>query len=294
MTFFPVSVDELKYDKNRIFTRLKLRADPNTNAYAESIFPYLVELLRENIELVLAYNITDNDLTIASPELSSCDMLAVCYCGATQKIVDCVDDLMARSDFLEGYILNDLANEVLFNASNAMNRRLYNEFKAQGYHLSTRLTPGENHLSMEYQAQFLSLLTQGEPFPATLTEHYMLQPEKAMLYAYGAAPASLTGPSITTAPNARISRAICAGTRIRKQEAAFMEYTVRIAGTPCRNARLRRHACRGVRPARPPARARLRRQRPLREMRCSRGAPRRARDRARVHHARHGGHHRFP
>ena len=157
MTFFPVSVDELKYDKNRIFTRLKLRADPNTNAYAESIFPYLVELLRENIELVLAYNITDNDLTIASPELSSCDMLAVCYCGATQKIVDCVDDLMARSDFLEGYILNDLANEVLFNASNAMNRRLYNEFKAQGYHLSTRLTPGENHLSMEYQAQFLSL-----------------------------------------------------------------------------------------------------------------------------------------
>lgn len=65
MTFFPVSVDELKYDKNRIFTRLKLRADPNTNAYAESIFPYLVELLRENIELVLAYNITDNDLTIA-------------------------------------------------------------------------------------------------------------------------------------------------------------------------------------------------------------------------------------
>ena len=108
MTFFPVSVDELKYDKNRIFTRLKLRADPNTNAYAESIFPYLVELLRENIELVLAYNITDNDLTIASPELSSCDMLAVCYCGATQKIVDCVDDLMAKSDFLEGYILNDL------------------------------------------------------------------------------------------------------------------------------------------------------------------------------------------
>ena len=164
MTFFPVSVDELKYDKNRIFTRLKLRADPNTNAYAESIFPQLVELLRENIELVLAYNITDNDLTIASPELSSCDMLAVCYCGATQKIVDCVDDLMAKSDFLEGYILNDLANEVLFNASNAMNRRLYNEFKAQG----------------------LSLLTQGEPFPATLTEHYMLQPEKAMLYAYGA------------------------------------------------------------------------------------------------------------
>ena len=54
MTFFPVSVDELKYDKNRIFTRLKLRADPNTNAYAESIFPQLVELLRENIELVLA------------------------------------------------------------------------------------------------------------------------------------------------------------------------------------------------------------------------------------------------
>ena len=187
MTFFPVSVDELKYDKNRIFTRLKLRADPNTNAYAESIFPYLVELLRENIELVLAYNITDNDLTIASPELSSCDMLAVCYCGATQKIVDCVDDLMAKSDFLEGYILNDLANEVLFNASNAMNRRLYNEFSRR----ASRSPP-----------RSLSTTCSSRRRPCfTPTAR---------------APASPTAPSITTAPNARISRAICAGTRIRK------------------------------------------------------------------------------
>lgn len=186
MTHFPVSVSDFSYDKERIFTRLKLRADPNTNEYAENVFPQLVELLHGNMELVLAYNITDNDLTIASPELSSCDLLAVCYTGATQKIVDCVDRLMDNSDFLEGYILNDLANEVLFNASNAMNRQLYTELKAQGYHLSTRLTPGENHLSMEYQTQFLALLTQGEPFPAALTEHYMLQPEKAMLYAYGA------------------------------------------------------------------------------------------------------------
>ena len=137
-------------------------------------------------ELVLAYNSTDNDLTIASPELSSCDMLAVCYCGATQKDRRLRGRSHGEAVFLEGLDFNDLANEVLFNASNAMNRRLYNEFKAQGYHLSTRLTPGENHLSMGYQAQFLSLLTQGEPFPATLTEHYMLQPEKAMLYAYGA------------------------------------------------------------------------------------------------------------
>ena len=49
MTAFPVSVQELEYDKERIFTRLKLREDPNTNAYAESIFPQLVELLRENL-----------------------------------------------------------------------------------------------------------------------------------------------------------------------------------------------------------------------------------------------------
>ena len=63
MTVFPVSVQDLEYDRDRIFTRLRLREDPNTNAYAESVFPQLVALLRENLELVLAYNITDNDLT---------------------------------------------------------------------------------------------------------------------------------------------------------------------------------------------------------------------------------------
>lgn len=185
MTLFPVSVRELEYEKARIFTRLKLNADENVRTYAEEIFPRLVQLLHENMELLLAYNIVDNDLTVSSPELINCELLAVCYCGATQKIVDCIDALMDAGDFLEGYILNDLANEVLFNASNAMNRRMYGELKAQGYHLGTRMTPGENHLNMEYQAQFLSLLTQGEPFPVTLTEHYMLQPEKAMLYGYG-------------------------------------------------------------------------------------------------------------
>lgn len=187
MTVFPVPAAAFEYDKERIFTRLKLRESENTSAYAEEIFPKLEAMLGEQLELLLAYTVTDNDLTtIASPELSSCDLLAVCYCGATQRIVDCVEELMANGDFLEGYILNDLSNEVLFNASNAMNRQLYQELKARGYHLGTRLTPGENHLSMELQAQFLALLTQGEPFPATLTDHYMLKPEKAMLYAYGA------------------------------------------------------------------------------------------------------------
>lgn len=187
MTIFPVSADELEFDKDRIFSRLKLREDENVNRYCEEVFPQLVETMRENLELLLAYTVTDNDLNIASPELGNCDLLVVCYCGATQKIVDCIENLMdVRCDFLEGYILNDLANEVLFNASNAMNRRIYTEMKAKGYHLTSRMTPGENHLGMEYQAQLLSLLTQGEPFPVTLTEHFMLRPEKAMLYAYGA------------------------------------------------------------------------------------------------------------
>lgn len=72
-----------------------------------------------------------------------------------------------------------------------------------------------------------------------------------------------------------------------------MEYTVRIAGTPCETRVSGGTLAEACALLGHPLELVCGGNGPLREMRCSRGAPRRARDRARVHHARHGGHHRF-
>ena len=178
--------ETFEYDKARIYRRLKITADPSVLEYTEKVFPSLEAAARQELELLLCYTVVPNDLELGSPELDSCEKLAICYCGCSERIVARITAMMDEGLFLEGYVLNDLSNEILFNASEAMNGQIYRELRRQGYHLSTRFSPGENHLSMEHQAVFLTLLKREEDLPVALTEQYMLSPEKAMLYAYGA------------------------------------------------------------------------------------------------------------
>lgn len=177
----------LRFDKDRIFNRLKIFPEnPTVYEYADEAFPRLEEIARQEMELLCGYTVIPNTLELGSPELDSCELLAVCLAGCTDRIVTRINRMMDEGDFLEGYILNDLANDILFNASDDMNCQLYEEMKARGYHLSSRFTPGENHLALEHQVTFLEILKREEPgLPVELTPHFMLQPEKAMLYAYG-------------------------------------------------------------------------------------------------------------
>ena len=176
-----------RYSKERIFRRLKiLPENENVYEYANEVFPRLEEIARAEVELLCGYTVIPNTLELDSPEMDSCDLLAVCLAGCTDRIVNKVSAMMDEGEYLEGYILNDLANEILFNASDDMNCQLYEELRQQGYRLTSRFTPGENHLALEHQRTFLAILKEKKPdLPVTLTEHYMLQPEKAMLYAYG-------------------------------------------------------------------------------------------------------------
>ena len=176
-----------RYSKERIFQRLKiLPENENVYEYANEVFPRLEEIARAEVELLCGYTVIPNTLELDSPEMDSCDLLAVCLAGCTDRIVNKVSAMMDEGEYLEGYILDDLANEILFNASDDMNCQLYEELKQQGYRLTSRFTPGENHLALEHQRTFLAILKEKKPdLPVALTEHYMLQPEKVMLYAYG-------------------------------------------------------------------------------------------------------------
>ena len=179
--------DTLRYDRDRIFTRLKITPDrENVYDYACEIFPRLESIAREETELLCGYTLVPNTLTGISPEPDSCPELAVCLTGCTERISRAVGQLLEEGDLLEGYILNDLANDILFHTSEAMNCQLYEEQKARGYHLTPRLTPGEGVLPLSRQQDLLDILLQKKPdLPVSLTERYMLRPEKAMLYAYG-------------------------------------------------------------------------------------------------------------
>ena len=95
-------------------------------------------------------------------------------------------DFSDHDEFLEGYLINDLSNEILFNAYLEMNRRISDQLKAENLSLTHRFSPGEPPFDLVNQKKLLGLLQEKIDVPITLTSHYMLRPEKSMLYIFGA------------------------------------------------------------------------------------------------------------
>lgn len=177
----------IQYDRDRIFRRLRIEAGTNVHHYAAASFPALAEIAETRLQMVHAYTVQKNFQPVGIPEVDSCAYLVTCLSSCSEEIMSAIGGLLEQGDFLEGYILNDLVNEILFNASDQMNRQIAAAMKTLGCHLTRRFSPGEEELGLEYQAPLLESF-QGEQALAhvRLTESYMLYPEKSMLYLFGA------------------------------------------------------------------------------------------------------------
>lgn len=182
--FAKVSVE---YDRDKIFQRLHIQPGTNVYDYSVNIFPMLTEIVGQKLRMYHCYQISQGKVRVDLPEVDSCSHQVVCLSTCTTEILDAIEELLKRGDFLEGYILNDLTNDILFNASNQMNREIDAKVRSIGCHLSERCSPGEGALDLRHQATLLSCF-QEEPLlrHIALTDTYMLTPEKSMLYVYGA------------------------------------------------------------------------------------------------------------
>ena len=135
------------------------------------------------------YSILSRGLSIGVEEVDGAQLQVACLSSCSEEILDVITDMIERGDYLEGYILNDLSNEVLFNASNQMNREIAAKVGERGCRLSRRYSPGEGGVDLCYQQPLLEVF-RGEPRlqHVRLTDTFMLEPEKSMLYVFGADP----------------------------------------------------------------------------------------------------------
>ncbi|MCI9121123.1 MAG: hypothetical protein HFG00_06310 [Oscillibacter sp.] len=179
-----------EYDRERIFRRLHIEPGTHVYDYCVDAFPTLEETVRRDLRMYHCYAISQGEFQVGLPEVDQCAYQVVCLSTCTEEILESIDALLKKGDFLEGYILNDLCNEILFNASNQMNREVDARLRSMGCHLTRRHSPGEGTLAIRYQSELLACF-RSEPTLAhiTLTDTYMLTPEKSMLYLYGADPA---------------------------------------------------------------------------------------------------------
>ena len=176
---------EFLVNKQRVYRRLQIKEGTSSYDYSEDVIDGLCQIAEEKIETVNLYCILDNTYKLGIELLDNCEKLVFCFSYTSNDIVDSIDKLMTDGDFLESLILNDIANEVIFNDSQKMNDEIYEITKKQGYNLTDRFSPGENGLAMEYQKDLLDVFKKEFNVDATLTETYMIEPLKSMLSMFG-------------------------------------------------------------------------------------------------------------
>ena len=180
----------VQYSRTRIYRRLHIEPDTPVYEYSEKAFPNLIRIVEEKLRMENCYSIFPRVLSFGIPKVDEAQFQVACLSSCSEDILRAVDDLFEAGDYLDGYILNDLANEILFNASNQMNREIARKVSSFGCRLSRRYSPGEGSVDLKYQAPLLACF-KDEPRleHVILTDSFMLKPEKSMLYVFGADPA---------------------------------------------------------------------------------------------------------
>ena len=176
------------YDRMAILRRLRISDDAPAGKYAAKHFDQLVEIARENVEITALYTIRENDLDLGSGNAvkDGCEKLAVAFASSTRRIMNVIIRLMDEGRFMDSYLLNELVNDVLFKASEQMNLEIEHRMAEEGLALTARISPGEQGVDMKHQETLMGALKAETELPATLTAGYMIDPEKSIMYAYGA------------------------------------------------------------------------------------------------------------
>lgn len=175
-------------DQETVFRRLSITGDSYACQSSRSTLISLLEKSAGLVESSCYYCLVPNIYQLPEPELAQCEKLVLCFATLGPKISAQIGLYFESRDYLEGYLLDHLGNEMLFSASEEMNRLIEAKVREQGYNLTTPFSPGEGHLELEYQALFLEEMKRRGEIPVSINDHYMLNPEKSILYVFGADP----------------------------------------------------------------------------------------------------------
>ena len=176
----------ITYDRERIFRRLHIEHDTYAYDYSIEHFDILEDMIDKHLDIINCYIILDEVMHFNIIDIDECTKQIVCLSSCTDKIIHVIEDMIKQGDFLEGYILNDMANDIIFNASNYMNQVIQSHMEDMGCHLTKRYSPGEGNMPIRFQKDLLAYFDDPRLSHIYLTESYMLSPEKSMLYIFGA------------------------------------------------------------------------------------------------------------
>lgn len=177
-----------RIDREELFERMHISKDrPNYQKFKKNyqkLFESLPDLL--NIQATHILKTNDEQEKI---HRGLCEVSHIVYCLVTlgPKISEQSTAYFAEKDFLNGLMIDAMADILLFNASNdyydTVKRDVY---EAQGYALTLRYSPDDNIIPIQVQKKILEYVNGEALLSVGISAGFMYNPVKTLGYVYGA------------------------------------------------------------------------------------------------------------
>ncbi len=176
-----------RYDKNSVYERLHVEPGSAAWEYNEEIFPDVMTEIMDRLHMHGCILVPDRRLTTGVEELDRAEKQVICMIAIEQNVMDRMDEYLADYDFPEAYLLDQMVNEILFNAGDDLSRAAEQAMRVEGLGMTGRYIPGDEPLPLETQTQMLECLRGVEEASVlSVSERGALRPEKSALYMFGA------------------------------------------------------------------------------------------------------------
>jgi hypothetical protein len=176
----------IKLDKKKIYQRIKVKEDSHVYDTIDELYNQYVKNIEDRIEFQVVYTVKPNEFNFNIPDVDNCEKVIFCYATVGHLVNDDVIKLFDDKNYLEGYLLNEVANDIVMEATNQLYTHIKKKMKETGYNITKRYSPGECTFEMEYQKSIMEELKKDFEIQGVLTDSFMINPEKSTLYIYGA------------------------------------------------------------------------------------------------------------
>ena len=181
-----------RYNKSNVYERLHVEPGSAAWEYNEEIFPEVMSEIMERLRIHDCILIPDRRIMTGVEEIDRAEKQVICMIAIEQNVMDKMDEYLADYDFPEAYLLDQMVNEILFNAGDDLSLAAEEAMKAEGLGVTQRYIPGDEPLPLGVQSQMLECLHGAEEAAVlSVSERGALRPEKSALYLFGADPAYL-------------------------------------------------------------------------------------------------------
>ena len=172
-------------NQKRFLKRIHIDSEKKQDEELRERVLWLEEQMRsQTIQMV--YRKGEGDFSLGIREMDDCPVQIVCLVSIGEKLNQKIDGFFAEEKYLEAYLLDQMASDALFFASEKLNEMLCRDMKSEGWYLVQKAEAGEGDIPLERQKDFLDIIRAECDIGVRVNDAGVLLPEKTMVYAFSA------------------------------------------------------------------------------------------------------------